>query len=55
MVIPALCNGCRETKMIEVCDFINSVAQDIEVTLNFEDGHRIAEISNGCTNIIHLV
>ncbi|MCV9884947.1 hypothetical protein [Metabacillus halosaccharovorans] len=50
-MILALGNGCREEKMIEACDFINSIAEDTEITLNLDDGYQIAEISDGLTFI----
>lgn len=44
--IPALGIGYTETKIIEAHDFIDSIVKDTEVSPNFEDGYRIAVISD---------
>ncbi|MCF3944160.1 Gfo/Idh/MocA family protein [Oceanobacillus alkalisoli] len=44
--IPALGIGYSETKIIEVNDFIQAIANDTECEPSFEDGHRIALISD---------
>ncbi|WP_141335808.1 Gfo/Idh/MocA family protein [Paenibacillus sp. tmac-D7] len=44
--IPALGIGYTETKIIEAHDFISSIVNDTEVSPNFEDGYRIAVISD---------
>lgn len=44
--IPALGIGYGETKIIETHDFIKSIAEDTVVSPNFEDGYRVAVISD---------
>lgn len=44
--IPALGIGYTETKIIEAYDFISSIVNDTEVSPNFNDGYRIAVISD---------
>jgi predicted dehydrogenase len=44
--IPALGIGYGETKIIETYDFIKSIAEDTEVSPNFNDGYRIAVIAD---------
>ncbi|MFC5529435.1 Gfo/Idh/MocA family protein [Cohnella yongneupensis] len=44
--IPALGIGYGETKIIEAFDFISAIVNDTEVSPNFHDGYRIAEISD---------
>ena len=44
--IPALGIGYGETKMIETYDFVKSIVENTEVSPNFEDGYRVALISD---------
>lgn len=44
--IPALGIGYTETKIVEAHDFINSIVSDSDVSPNFEDGYRVAVISD---------
>ncbi|WP_368658734.1 Gfo/Idh/MocA family protein [Metabacillus halosaccharovorans] len=44
--IPALGIGYGETKIIEAYDFIKSIVDDTTVSPNFDDGYRIAVISD---------
>ncbi|GIQ71421.1 gfo/Idh/MocA family oxidoreductase [Xylanibacillus composti] len=44
--IPALGIGYTETKIVEAHDFIDAIVNDKEVSPNFEDGYRIAVISD---------
>ncbi|MBN8252664.1 Gfo/Idh/MocA family protein [Priestia flexa] len=44
--IPALGIGYGETKIIEAYDFIKSIVNDTTVSPNFDDGYRIAVISD---------
>lgn len=44
--IPALGIGYGDTKIIEVHDFIKSIVDDTDVSPNFEDGYKIALISD---------
>lgn len=43
--IPALGIGYGETKIIEMHDFIQSIVEDREISPSFNDGYRIAQIS----------
>jgi Predicted dehydrogenases and related proteins len=44
--IPALGIGYGETKIIETYEFFKAIAEDSEVSPNFRDGYRIAQISD---------
>ncbi|WP_047152254.1 Gfo/Idh/MocA family protein [Aneurinibacillus tyrosinisolvens] len=44
--IPALGIGYGETKIIETYDFFKSIVEDTQVSPNFQDGYRIAVISD---------
>lgn len=44
--IPALGIGYTETKIVEAHDFIDSIISDSDVSPNFEDGYRVAVISD---------
>jgi predicted dehydrogenase len=44
--IPALGIGYGETKIIEAHDFVSAIVNNTEVSPNFHDGYRIAEISD---------
>ncbi|MFC0471225.1 Gfo/Idh/MocA family protein [Halalkalibacter kiskunsagensis] len=44
--IPALGIGYGDTKIIEVYDFVKAIADDTEVSPNFDDGYQICVISD---------